>query len=103
MYKNPFHLRTKKQFAIVAHLMEFGLIHPDELDKFSAAAIGQLKRRGVIEDNAGDGIIDFTQSFFSFLLSRYGQSIDFAGGSFPTNQFFEEHSGDTLDDMEMPF
>lgn len=101
-YTKPFYLHTVHQVRIVRHLMEFSLLHEDERDRFDAAAIDQLLERGVIEDNAGDGILDFTQPFYMFLLSFRGGSVDFRGGSFPTSQFFEEHSVDLPDPGNSP-
>jgi len=92
MYLRPFFLQTGSQVEIVLHLMEFSLLHWDERERFDEDAIDQLVERGVIEDNAGDGILDFTQSFYAFLLSHQGKRVDWKRGSFPTSQFFEEQT-----------
>jgi len=82
---------TQKQASVIAHLLEFALIHPDERAKFDAVAVRQLERRGLIETGE-DGISELSQLYYNHLRSLERVIVDFGRGSFPIKQWLDEQA-----------
>jgi len=80
---------TLHQARVIAHILEYGLLHSDELHKMNPRAIAQLKRRGLIDDLFSDKTYDFSDNFYRYLRVECRESVKIPGGSLPTKQWNE--------------